>query len=99
MQGAIFPGISREKRKDYIEEYINTYNEEPIRTVTLIHDLVGLLSYIYENKLSIKSIPDFINDPQVSFDGIDGEFSFNNNLITRDLEILKIVDGSTISVE
>jgi len=99
LQNAIFPGIKKEKRKDYIEEYINNYNEEPIRTITIIHDLVGLLSFIIDNQLTISSLFDLLNDPQVSFEGIDGKFSFKNNLITRKLEILQIVDGSANSIE
>ena len=91
---AIFPGISKEKRKDYINEYIYSYNEEPIRTITIIHDLVGLLNFVLENKTTINSFLDLLNDEQISFEGLDGKFSFENNLITRNLKMLRIVNGS-----
>ena len=95
LQQAIFPGVSKEKRKIYFDEYINVYNDEPIRTITLIHDLVGLISFFIENKHSINSARSLLNDQKISFDGIDGKFSFEDNLITRELEILQIIDGTT----
>ena len=32
------------------------------------------------------------------FDGVDGEFRFINNIIERDLDILKITNGSAIKI-
>ena len=99
LQGAIFPGISKEKRRTFINEYINAYYSEPIRTSTIMYDLVGLLSYIIENKLDLESIFTLLNDQQLSFQGIDGKFSFENNLIKRDLNILQIKDGKALLIK
>ena len=38
------------KRRIFINEYISAYYSEPIRTSTIMYDLVGLLSYFIENK-------------------------------------------------
>ena len=59
-----------------------------------MYDLVGLLSYIVENKLTVLLALNLLNDSTISFDGIDGKFSFENNLIKRELEILEIFDGA-----
>ena len=64
-----------------------------------MYDLVGLLSYIIENKLVLKSTFTLLNDQQLSFQGIDGKFSFENNLIKRDLNILQIKDGQAILIK
>jgi len=39
----------------------------------------------YTNKL--------LNDKSISFDGIDGKFSFEKNIISRKLNVLKISNG------
>jgi hypothetical protein len=96
LQKAIFPGISKEKRENFIEQYINTYNLKPLRASTIMYDLVGLLSYIINNKYTLDSAFVFLNDPNLSFEGIDGKFSFENNLIKRDLEILQIKDRKAL---
>ena len=93
MQGAIFPGVEVDNRKEYLDEYIEIYGEEPIRTITIIYDLVGLLQYIVDNELSIGSTHELLNNNNISFEGLDGKFSFADNLVTRDLKILKILNG------
>ena len=52
-----------------------------------------------ENKLDIESIFTLLNNQQLSFQGIDGKFSFENNLIKRDLNILQIKDGKALLVK
>ena len=94
LQGAIFPGIPKEKREDYFNQYLQIYNEKPIRTITIIYDLVGLLSYIVSNQLTTYSTINLLNDNIVTFDGMDGKFSFEDNLIKRQLYILKISNGT-----
>ena len=99
LQGAIFPGVSKYKRKAYVEEYVHYYNEEPIRTITLMHDLVGLLSFIIDEGKTIKSTNELLSNQQISFEGIDGKFSFENNLIKRELEILQISKGLALTLK
>ena len=76
-----------------MNNYLTIYKEYPIRTITIMYDLVGLLSYIVENKFTVFSTINLLNDNTISFDGIDGKFSFENNLIKRELKILEISDG------
>ena len=64
-----------------------------------MYDLVGLLNYIVENQLTLESTFELLNNQNVSFVGIDGKFSFENNLIKRDLDILRIKDGKAILIE
>ena len=67
----------------------------PIRTSTIVYDLIGLLSYFYENKFQINDIKNLLNAGQTKFDGIDGKFVFKDNLIKRELNILEISNGKT----
>ena len=90
LQGAIFPGVSRETRQNFEKEYINKYNSKPLRISTIMYDLVGLLTYIVNNQHTVESTFTLLNNQQLSFEGLDGKFSFENNLIKRDLDILKI---------
>ena len=99
LQRAIFPGISRDNRKNFIEEYINAYSSNPIRIATIMYDIIGLLNYIIENQLDIETTFKLLNDQSLSFEGIDGKFSFENNLIKRDLDILQINNGNAILIE
>ena len=99
LQRAIFPGISRDKRKNFIEEYINAYSSNPIRIATIMYDIIGLLNYIIENQLNLESTVALLNDQTLSFKGMDGEFSFENNLIKRDLNILQIKDGKALLIK
>jgi hypothetical protein len=98
LQMAIFPGVIEEKRREFINEYINAYNYKPIRTSTIIYDLIGLLNYIIENQLSLESTFKLLNNPRLSFEGIDGQFSFVNNLIKRELDILQIKEGKALLI-
>ena len=99
LQRAIFPGISRDNRKSFIEEYINAYSSNPIRIATIMYDIIGLLNYIIENQLDIETTFKLLNDQSLSFEGIDGKFSFENNLIKRDLNILQIKDGKALLIK
>ena len=98
LQGAIFPGIEKEKRNSFISEYLKIYKEQPIRTTTIIYDLVGLLSYIIENNLTIGSTIDLLNNNTIIFTGIDGQFYFEDNLIKRELHVLEISNGVAKSI-
>ncbi len=93
LQGAIFPGVEKNKRLDLLVQYENIYNENLMRISTLPYDLVGLLNHIYSKQLSFNQMIELLNNPSVKFDGVDGKFFFRNNLIERDLDILKISNG------
>ena len=98
LQGAIFPGIEQANRENFINEYLKIYKEQPIRTITIIYDIVGLLSYIVENSLAVDSTTSLLNNKIITFGGIDGQFSFENNLIKRELQILEISNGIAKSI-
>ena len=93
LQGAVFPGIPRLKRKFFLEDFLNFYKEKPIRTSTIIYDFVGLISFIISEKNTVFTAKELLNRGDLSFDGIDGKFSFEKNLMKRKLNILKIFDG------
>ena len=99
LQGAIFPGIIKENREKFINEYISAFDSEPIRTSTIIYDLVGLLEYIVDKKLNLESTFELLNNSKLTFEGIDGKFSFENNHIKRELNILRIRDGRAILIK
>ena len=93
LQGSIFPGVSQSKRRQYFNDFYLKYREEPTRTITIPYDLIGILEYIINNKLNLKKTYQLLNDKSISFDGIDGKFSFEKNIISRKLNVLKISNG------
>ena len=93
LQGAIFSGIEEKNRRDFFEDYLNIYNEAPIRTSTIPYDLIGIISYILNKKMTLKETYAFLNDSKITFDGIDGKFYFLSNVIVRELDILEISNG------
>ena len=69
-----------------------------MRTSTLPYDFIGLVSYIYNQNMSLKEVYELLNNNKNKFDGIDGGFYFENNIIERDLGILKIISGEAIRI-
>ncbi len=93
LQGTLFPGIEKGNREDLTNQYIKIYDDSLLRISTLPYDLVGLLNYVFSKDLSFFQTLDLLNNSSVKFDGIDGKFNFQNNVIERDLDILKIENG------
>ena len=93
LQGAIFSGIEEIKRKDFFYDYEYIYQEIPIRTATIPYDLIGVISYMVDQKMTVEAAFKFLDSGNIKFDGIDGKFFFVNNSIFRELNILKIEDG------
>ena len=98
LQGAIFSGIEESKRSKFFENYIYVYKKKPMRTATIPYDLVGLFSYLISKNYNLKKTLEFLDDSKIKFDGIDGKFYFEKNVIVRELNILKINDGKAISL-
>jgi len=94
LQGAIFSGIHEDNRKFFIENYYLIYNEKPLRTSTIAFDLVGIISYIINKERTLEQTFKFLDNSKIKFDGIDGKFFFSDNIIYRELDILKIENGS-----
>ena len=94
LQGAIFSGIEERKREKFIKDYFDVYRSNPMRTSTIPFDLMGIISYILDNKLSVEEVYILLSDSSIKFDGIDGKFFFKNNSIFRELDILQINKGS-----
>jgi len=93
LQGAIFSGIEESKRANFFDDYLKIYNKKPIRTATIPYDLIALLSYFITKEMTLGEAYDFMNNDKIKFDGIDGRFFFLNNIIFRELDILKISNG------
>ncbi len=93
LQGAIFSGIEKNKRDQFINDYFDIYQDNPMRTATIPFDLMGIISYIIDSNLSVEETYSLLNDSSIKFDGIDGKFFFKNNSIFRELDILQIFDG------
>ena len=98
LQNAIFPGVEIKKRQNLINEYNNIYESKLMRTSTLPYDLIGLLSYMFKEKMSLNEVYNLLNNQDIKFNGIDGGFYFKNNIIERELEILQITDGKAIKL-
>ena len=93
LQNSIFPGISEKKRKNYMNNYYARYKKQPSRTITIPYDLMGIIEHIINNKLNLEDVNKLLNNNLTTFDGIDGQFRFNNNIINRKLDVLKIANG------
>ena len=98
LQGAIFPGVQEKRRINLINDYMEIYEEDFLRISTLPYDVIGLINFIYKKKYRFGDLVKLLNNPKKKFDGIDGNFYFKNNIIERDLEILKINDGYSLSI-
>ena len=98
LQNAIFPGVEYKKRQKLIDEYTDTYDEGLMRVSTLPYDLIGLLTYLINNNYSVKEFYELVDSKNFIFDGVDGNFYFNNNLIERELKILQINNGEALQI-
>ena len=98
LQGAIFPGIPETKRINLINNYMEIYEEEFLRISTLPYDLMGLINFIYSKEYKFGDVIELLNNPNKKFDGIDGNFYFKNNMIERNLDILKISNGNSFVI-
>ncbi len=98
LQGAIFPGVPQVRRINLINDYMELYEEDFLRFSTLPYDLIGLINFIYTNKYKLDDVIKLLNNSNKKFDGIDGNFYFKNNIIERDLDILKIKNGNSFVI-
>ena len=98
LQGAIFPGIPETRRINLINNYMEIYEEEFLRISTLPYDLMGLINFIYTKEYEFEDVIKLLNNPNKKFDGIDGNFYFKNNMIERNLDILKIRNGNSFVI-
>ena len=93
LNGSIYPGIEYKKRQQLNDDYYNLYEERLLRTSTLPYDLVGLLDYLINNDYTTSAVYKTLQNNNLRFAGVDGNFYFSNNRIERDLQVLQIKDG------
>ena len=93
LQGTIFPGIEKNKRLKLINKYSEIYEDNFIRISTLPYDLIGLLNFVFSNNMTFNEFRNLLENSQIKFEGVDGNFHFNNNMIERDLKMLRISNG------
>ena len=93
LSGSIYPGIELNNRQQLSDDYQNLYQERLLRISTLPYDLVGLLDYLINNDYKTLSLYKVLQNNNIRFAGVDGNFYFSNNKIERDLQVLQIKDG------
>ena len=98
LQGAIFPGVPESRRINIIRNYIEMYDDEFLRISTLPYDVMGLINFIFSKKYKMRDLVKLLNNPNKKFNGVDGNFYFKNNMIERDLNILKIKNGNSFVI-
>ena len=59
---------------------------------------MGLINFIFSKKYKMRDLVKLLNNPNKKFNGVDGNFYFKNNMIERDLNILKINNGSSFVI-
>ncbi len=69
-----------------------------MRISTLPYDLIGLINFIFRKEYKFDDVVKLLNNPNKKFDGIDGNFYFKDNMIERDLNILKINNGNSFVI-
>ena len=94
LSGSIYPGIEYNNRQQLNDDYKDLYKERLLRTSTLPYDLVGLLDYLINNNYTTSAFYKMLQENNVKFAGIDGNFYFSQNKIERDLKILQIENGN-----
>jgi len=77
---------------DYLREY-RKLKREILNSVNKVFESGTLLFGEELKKLNLKETHQLLNDKSISFDGIDGRFSFEKNIISRKLNVLKISNG------
>tara|TARA_B100001057_G_scaffold113134_1_gene111409 strand:- start:491 stop:838 length:348 start_codon:yes stop_codon:yes gene_type:complete len=98
LQGAIYPGVPDTRRINIINNYIEIYDDEFLRVSTLPYDLIGLINFIYSKDYKFGDVVRLLNNPNKKFNGVDGSFYFKNNMIERDLNILRISNGNSFVI-
>ena len=98
LQGTIFPGAPKERRIDLKNKYQEIYNTDFLRILTLPYDLIGLINFIFVKQYKFDQVIELLNNQNIKFDGVDGNFNFRNNVIERDLKILKIQNGDSLLI-
>ena len=97
LQGAVFPGIDELKRKEFINKYTKLYLVPPPRISTIMYDLTSLIALLLEKYDTVDEIKNFLNGG-IIFNGLDGHFSISNNIVERDLKILRILNGKAVPI-
>ena len=54
---------------------------------------MGLLDYLINNDYTTSALYKTLQNSNIRFVGVDGNFYFSNNRIERDLQVLQIKDG------
>ncbi len=98
LSGSIYPGIEYSKRQQLSDDYQSLYGERLIRTSTLAYDLVGLIDYLIKSQHTTSAFYKMIQNSNTKFAGLDGNFYFLNNIIERDLQILRINNGEAKAI-
>ena len=80
-------------RQQLNDDYLDLYEERLLRISTLPYDLVGLLDYLINNDHTTLTLHKTLQNINIRFAGVDGNFNFSNNRIQRDLQVLQIKDG------
>ncbi|MDB4860234.1 hypothetical protein OAI01_01595 [Alphaproteobacteria bacterium] len=98
LSGSIYPGIEISRRQQLNEDYLNLYEERLLRISTLPYDLVGLLDYLINNDHTTLTLYKTLQNTNIRFAGLDGNFYFSNNRIERDLQVLQIKEGKANAI-
>ena len=93
LQGSIFPGIEINKRINLMKKYKEIYESKPMRIITIMHDILGIIDDLIEKNQNIVSIKNELNSNKYSYNGLDGKVSFVDNRSKRIFDILTISNG------
>ena len=85
-------------KPDFVNSFSEIYSLPPPRTATIMYDLAALISILSKKYDNLNQIVSFLKEDNY-FKGLDGNFSIKNNIIERELLILKITNGKAIEID
>ena len=71
--------------KDQIKKFIDLYGDKSM--------LEDFINYLINNDYTMPALYKALQNSNLRFSGVDGNFYFSNNKIERDLQVLQIKDG------
>ena len=82
-----YPSIDQKEFKKYNNKYFKRFKTYPNEITILTYDALGLIYYAWKKNGKIDSINDFSFKTKIK--GKIGTFSFNNRVVTQELNIYK----------
>ena len=89
-----FPSVNLKNLEKYKKDFFESYNYKPNEVAILSYDAVGLVYYLWKNKITINSVKDFNIKSEIK--GKIGKFKISNDKIIQKLDIYKFSNNAFV---